>query len=210
MQIETLKYSIKMGGRILGEQWWQVTPEPRHWVTRVQTHFNKGFLGGGVKIQVSKIHPQSRVSAHYTETTEGEALGKGHFETVFDRKQGLVIVRQGRDEASVPMVRGFQDPISLLQSLRSLPEDFEYMCVPMVGAHVHVLPWTGPLEMGIRSYSLRPGRVTVHIETASPNRIVRLIQPLGRDFVEVSLMEPQTGTEHTQPKKKRRTRKTKP
>ena len=114
MQSEEYRYGLSVAGRPVGEQHWSVTPDRYHWITRLQTDFSGGFLGGGRQIQVSRMHPKSRVSASYLETGEGGGRGRTHFETIFDRSSGLVTLTQkglggtggvGRDEATVAMVQ---------------------------------------------------------------------------------------------------------
>ena len=210
MQSEEYRYGLSVGGRPVGEQHWSVTPDKYHWITRLQTDYLGGFLGGGRQIQVSRMHPKSRVSASYLETGEGGGRGRTHFETTFDRSSGLVTLVQkgqssssggGRDEAQVPMVQDYQDPLSLLHLLRDLGDEVKWLEVPMVGnaAHVQRLPDTTLEHAGftleVRGFLLRPGRCVVYIEHRAPYRILRLLQPLeAGQILEARLLEPKAQT----------------
>lgn len=184
MDSEELRYTLSLGGKLVGEQLWKTTPDRHHWITRVQTDFVSTFVGGGRRVQISKLHPKSLVSAGYFETAEGGGKGRSSYETLFDRKLGLVIVRQARDEAVIPLVRDYQDPVSLLQLLRRLPDEAKHVHVPMVGsdAHIQRLPdqilefKSGPVST--RVFQLLPGKAVVHLETEAPFRLVRFFQPV--------------------------------
>ena len=206
MQSEEYKYGLSVAGRAVGEQHWSVTPDRYHWITRLQTDYAGSFLGGGRQIQISRMHPKSRVSASYLETGEGGGRGRTHFETTFDRSSGLVTLSQklegsrgtARDEAEIAMVQDYQDPLSLLHLLRDLDNDVRWLEVPMVGSAAHVLrlPDTTLEHAGfaleVRVFVLRPGRSVVYIEQEAPRRILRLLQPLeAGQILEARLLEPQ-------------------
>jgi len=229
MQSEEYRYALSLGGRAVGEQHWSVTPDKYHWITRLQTDFSSGFLGGGRQIQVSRMHPKSRVSAHYLETGEGGGRGRTHFETTFDRSSGLVTLTQkgqgssngssvgGRDEAQVPMVQDYQDPLSLLHLLRDLGDEVKWLEVPMVGnaAHVQRLPDSTLEHAGftleVRGFLLRPGRSVVYIEQHAPHRILRLLQPLeAGQILEARLLEPKASATSREGSGRERTRSSGP
>ena len=102
-------------------------------------------------------------------------------------------MRQNRDEASIALIEDYQDPVSILQYLRDLPDETRSARVPMIGGTVLVTrledqtldtPW-GPLLA--RVYYLRPGVSFVYIEAAEPHRILKLTQSLGKSALEATL-----------------------
>jgi len=103
----------------------------------------------------------------------------------------------GRDEAQVPMVQDYQDPLSLLHLLRDLDDEVKWLEVPMVGNAAHVqrlfdttLEHAGAM-LEVRTFVLRPGRCVVYIEQHAPHRILRLLQPLeAGQILEARLLEP--------------------
>ncbi|MBB6096809.1 hypothetical protein HNR42_000221 [Deinobacterium chartae] len=184
MRPEELHYTLYADGKFAGESVWRVTPEKHHWLIRQTTEFVGPPIGNVRRVQTSRLNPKRRTSAAYSEGPDSSArAAKPSFETVFDRKSGVVTVRQGRDEASIPMVQDYQDPLSLIVLLRDLPADAELpLRVPMIGASAYVqrlpdalcpTPW-GDLEA--RVYYLRPGGAVVYIEQNEPNRPLRLTQ----------------------------------
>lgn len=168
-------FSLTLGGRIAGEQSWQITPEKHAWHVKVQTDFG-GVLPQVRRVQTSRLHPRRLHSLSYTESEPGR--GNPSFETTFDHKTGLVTVRRGKDEASGPLTADHHDPVSLLLWLRAL-DDQDRAEVRMVGGHVYVSRLADAAANGktARVYFLRPGGAYVYVEDAPERRLLRLIQP---------------------------------
>ena len=198
MTPETFAYTLTLGGRFAGTQEWVVRPDRGSTVVRVQTDFG-GPLPAGRRVQESRLDPQTGFSLAYAEA-EGSSR-KPSFETVFDPHSGLVTLRQGKDEASLPLLEDHHDPLSLLLWLRGLhPEAPDEAAVPgtseqrmvtvrMVGGRVHVQPLPDSEVRGAAAhvYFLRPGGAYIYVEQEAPHRLLRLIQPSDFGPVEALL-----------------------
>lgn len=185
---ESFAYTLTLGGRYAGTQEWVVRPERSGVVTRVQTEFG-GALPAARKVQESRLDPASGQSVAYAEAEGGNR--RPHFETLFDAATGLVTLRQGKDEATQPLVEGYHDPLSLLLWLRSRPQEATSvpLTVRMVGGRVHVqaLPDSDVHGLAAHVYFLRPGGAYVYVERDAPHRLLRLIQPSDFGPVEALL-----------------------
>jgi len=170
---ESFGMTLTLADRVAGEMTFAVAPEKHAWVARVQTDFS-GVLPDLRRVQTSRLHPRFLTSLGYA---EGDGR-RASFETVIDRRAGLVTVKQGRDEASAPFVTELHDPVSILLWLRqALPP--ERMDVMMVGGRVHVLRLPDADVHGVTCvvYELRPGGALVYIEAEGARRLLRLVQP---------------------------------
>lgn len=197
---EAFVYTLTLGGRFAGTQDWVVRPDKGTLVVRVQSDFS-GALPAGRRVQESRIELETGYSLAYAEA-EGSSR-KPHFETIFDRNAGTVTLRQGKDEASQPLLEGHHDPLSLLLWLRGQTSwsqtGTEQADVPaaeptalsakLVGGRVHVQTLQGGSVQGLeaRVYFLRPGGAYVYVEQQAPHRLLRLIQPSDFGPVEALL-----------------------
>ena len=190
---ETASYTLTLDGRFAGTQEWVIRPDRGALAVRVQTDFG-GALPAGRTLQESRFDPQRRRSLGYAEA-EGHTR-RPHFETLFDAQSGLVTLRQGKDEASVPLVQDHQDPVSLLLWLRSPPWDSSGPeaggVARLVGGTVQVLPLPqrdGGEVAGIpaRGYLLRPGGIIAWVEREAPHRLLHLQQPSELGLLEARL-----------------------
>ncbi|WP_027482123.1 DUF3108 domain-containing protein, partial [Deinococcus pimensis] len=163
-------FTLSLAGRHAGEQTWQVAPDRSAWVARVQTDFG-GVLPDLRRVQTSRLHPRLLTSLGYA---EGDGR-RASFETLVDRKGGTVTVRQGRDEATAPLVTDLHDPVSLLLWLRA-QGDLASTEAHMVGGTVHVrrLPDADVDGVPARVFDLRPGTALVYVERDAPQRLLRL------------------------------------
>nr|WP_216320299.1 hypothetical protein [Deinococcus aestuarii] len=187
-----------MGGRYAGEQSWALQPERSALVARVQTDF-AGVLPELRRVQTSRLHPRHLTSLSYA---EGDGRGgRATFETTFDRKTGLITLRQGKEEATVPLTTEYHDPVSLLLWLRGLGEE-DRATTRLTGGQVLVqrLPDAEVNDVPARAYFLRPGGAYVYVERDSPHRLLRLIQPTDFGPVEALLQPARKG----QPERRRR------
>ncbi len=187
MRSEELLFNLTLAGRPAGSQRLSTNFERGLFVMRLEASF-QGSLGARKSSQISRLEPATRFPTSFIENDNGRV-----FETVFDRREGLVKVRQNRDEASIALIEDYQDPVSILQYLRDLSDETRSARVPMVGGTVLVTrledqtldtPW-GPLLS--RVYYLRPGVSFVYIEAAEPHRILKLTQSLGKAALEATL-----------------------
>nr|WP_246363387.1 hypothetical protein [Deinococcus budaensis] len=181
-------------------------------VARVQTDFG-GVLPELRRVQTSRLHPRSLTSLSYS---EGDGQGRASFETTFDRRAGLVTLRQGRDEAAAPLTTDHHDPVSLLLWLRTLAGGAEadpglpaaplpaapLLSAQLAGGRVRVqrLPDGEVGGVPAHAYFLRPGGAYVYVEQAAPHRLLRLIQPTDFGPVEATLQP----TRRPQPERRRR------
>ncbi|WP_135229817.1 hypothetical protein [Deinococcus fonticola] len=176
--------TLSLGGRFAGEQVWQLHPERNVLSARVQTDF-AGVLPEIRRVQHSRMHPRTLASQAYT---EGDGRGRPTFETSFDRRSGLVTLRQGRDEVSQPLTNEYHDPVSLLLWLRTL-QGQERAAAHLTGgrALIQRLPDLEVDGHPCYTYFLRPGNAYVYVEQESPHRLRRLIQPTDFGPIEASV-----------------------
>lgn len=166
-------------------------------MARVQTEFG-GVLPEVRRVQTSRLHPRSMTSLHYA---EGDGRGRASFETTFDRRAGLVTLRQGKEEAAAPLTTDHHDPVSLLLWLRTL-EGVDRADVRLIGGRVLVqrLADTEVGGLSAHAYFLRPGGAYVYVEQALPHRLLRLIQPTDFGPVEATVQP----SRKPQPERRRR------
>ena len=195
LRSEELLFNLTLAGRPAGSQRLSTSFERGLFVMRLEASF-QGSMGARKSSQISRLEPDTRFPASFMENDNGRV-----FETVFDRRDGLVKVRQNRDEASIALIEDYQDPVSILQYLRDLSDATRSARVPMVGGTVLVTrledqtletPW-GPLLA--RVYYLRPGVSFVYIEAAAPHRILKLTQSLGKSALEATLSRVSEGVQ---------------
>lgn len=207
LQPEAFSLTLGLGGRYAGQQEWTIHPERGSLVARVQTDFG-GVLPELRRVQTSRLHPRSLTSLSYS---EGDGQGRASFETAFDRRAGLVTLRQGRDEATAPLVTDHHDPVSLLLWLRTLdggdhagsgPPAAGPFSAQLAGGRVQVqrLPDSEVGGVPAHAYFLRPGGAYVYVEQAAPRRLLRLIQPTDFGPVEATLQP----ARRPQPERRRR------
>lgn len=172
----------------------------------MQTDFG-GVLPGIRRVQHSRLHPRHLTSLGYA---EGDGRGRPAFEVQFDRKSGLVTLRQGRDEATQPLTTEYHDPVSLLLWLRQLTAQEgggpERTHAHLTGGRVLIqrLPDAEVDGAVCSGYFLRPGNAYVYVEQSAPHRLMRLIQPTDFGLVEANA---QPGTRRTAPERERRRRR---
>ena len=195
LRSEELLFHLTLAGRPVGSQRLSTNFERGLFVMRLEASF-QGGMGARKSSQVSRLEPGTRFPVSFMENDNGRV-----FETVFDRREGLIKVRQHRDEASIALIEDYQDPVSILQYLRDLSEETRCARVPMIGGTVLVTrledqtletPW-GPLLA--RVYYLRPGVSFVYIEADAPHRILKLTQSLGKSALEATLSRVSEGVQ---------------
>lgn len=203
---EAFSMTLTLGGRYAGEQHWTVQPERSAVVVRVQTDFG-GVLPDIRRVQTSRIHPRTGYSLGYA---EGDGRGgRASFETTFDRRAGLVTLRQGRDEATQPLTTDHHDPVSVLLWLRSLGADGpDRLHAQLTGGRVLIqrLPDTDIAGDAAAGYFLRPGNAYVYVQAAAPHRLLRLIQPTDFGPVEANVDAQVSATRRPERPERRRRR----
>lgn len=181
---ENFTMTLSLGGRYAGEQVWSIHAERSALVVRVQTDFG-GVLPEIRRVQQSRLNPRTLESLSYS---EGDGRGKPSFETSFDRRSGLMSLRQGREEASAPLTTERHDPVSLLLWLRTLGGP-ERASAWLTGGRALIQRLPDVEIDGLPSYTyfLRPGNAYVYVEQAAPHRLTRLIQPTDFGAVEANM-----------------------
>ncbi len=195
---EEFQFSLHYAGRLAGTERWISGFEKNQFVIRLETVLQSPLGNGQKRVQTSKLEPSTGFPNSYQES------GDRPFETIFDRRAGLVTVKQNRDEASIALTQDYHDPVSMLQLLRELPDDITVARVPMVGGMALVTrledefvssPWG---EVLARVYYVRPGVNLVYIEAAEPCRPLKFSQTLGKYALEAVLTRTHT-PQQTQP-----------
>jgi Protein of unknown function (DUF3108) len=184
---EELNYTLSYADRTAGTLRWTAQLEKGMIVVRLEANFT-GIIGQGVRrVQTSKIDPYTRLPIQFT---ENNGQGGHHFEVNFDRRSGLVTVKQNRDEASQALTQDYHDPLSIIQLLREMPDDATGTRVPMIGGSVVIarLPdetiqtHSGPKLA--RVFYLRPGVGLVYLDAQAPHRPLRFSQAVGKFMLE--------------------------
>ena len=199
---EEFQFSLLYAGRMAGTERWISGFEKNQFVIRLETVLQSPLGNGQKRIQTSKLEPSTGFPNSYQES------GDRPFETIFDRRAGLVTVKQNRDEASIALTQDYHDPVSLLQLLRELPDEITVARVPMVGGMALVTrledemvqaPWG---EVLARVYYVRPGVNLVYIEAAEPCRPLKFTQTLGKYALEAVLTRTVTAQNNVQSSKR--------
>lgn len=182
---EAFTLALTLGGRPAGEMVWHVALDRGLLVARVTTDFG-GVLPDLRRVQTSRMHPERLVSLGYAEGDGKRAT----FESVPDDKTALLTVRQGRDEASAPLVTDVHDPVSLLWWLRSLRGE-DRAEVRLVGGRAIVRRLPNDAVGGANAvvYEIRPGGALVYVEDAPERRLLRLVQPTDFGPIDATLRE---------------------
>ncbi len=201
---EEFQFSLHYAGRLAGTERWISSFEKNQFVIRLETVLQSPLGNGQKRTQTSKLEPSTGFPNSYQET------GDRPFETIFDRRSGLVTVKQNRDEASIALTQDYHDPVSLLQLLRELPNEITVARVPMVGGMALVTrledeyvssPWG---EVLARVYYVRPGVNLVYIEAAEASRPLKFSQTLGKYALEAVLTRTLTPQQQQSPRRESR------
>lgn len=155
----------------------------------------QGALGELTTTQESQVSRHNGGSLSFRETTERKGDNR-YYDVVFDANEGLVRARRGPgDEATIPLIQPYRDPLSLLLEIRELGTPDQPVRVPMLGKEVTVL-YLGETELdttfGKRTtyaYRLHPGNAYVYVDTASPHPIVQMSQRVDGKLLDTLLVK---------------------
>jgi hypothetical protein len=187
LRAEEFHFNFQYAGHPAGTERWVSQFDRNQFFIRREVLF-QGSLGQSKRVQTTRLELETRLPLVFSENDNGRV-----FETTFDRKKGLLTLRQQRDEASQALTQDYHDPLSVVQYLRDLPDDVPSARVPMVGGTVLITrledemlstPWG---EVLARAYYLRPGMGFVYIEVAAPHRPLKFVQVLGRFSLEANI-----------------------
>lgn len=180
----------------------------------------QGGLGQVTTTQVSRVQRRRHVSLGFREDTERRGE-KRVYDVVFDANQGLVRASRGSgDEASVPYILPYRDPLGLLNELRGLEPSEEPLRIPMLGKDVTVL-YLGDTEidtaLGMRkayAFRLHPGNAYVYVQVDEPHAILQMSQRVEGQLLDALLVKvaqedamPVRESERPRPGKRRRRRR---
>jgi len=197
MPVEVASYRLTSRGRPIGTQ--TLSRSERGRVAFLEARLQlQGPLGQGSVVQSSRAHASRHISQQFREETSLRG-DQRQFDVRFDAQDGLVTASRGRnDQASIPYLQPYRDPLSLLSELRALAaepwNDEATVRIPMLGKDVVVhrasdLQADGPWgSCRARVFHLHPGGSLVVVELAPPHRILRLVQRLADGVVESTLL----------------------
>lgn len=180
VSVEVLEYRFEVRGAPAGGQVVRTRARAEDVHLEVDATFDAPVGDARVQ-QLSRSDPDDHHSHAFVETTKDRS-GERKVRVAFDAEQGLVVMKRGDDQADVPYVEPFRDPLSMLHELRHADPDRELLRIPMLGntveAHLvetrEVATDLGPVLA--RGYQLFPGGSRVWIEVAEPHRVAKVRQ----------------------------------
>ncbi len=193
MAMEVCSYRLSSQGKPVGSQ--VITTSERGLNVYLETKMQlQGSLGNVSVSQQSKVHKDKLSSYFFNEETQ-EGSSKRQFNVTFDYQRGLVRAsRSPQDQAEVPLVQNFSDPLSMLYQLRQLSEDDSFWQIPMLGKNVSVerigekVLETSLGEKDCFVYKLWPGASYVYVAKEAPNLIIMMTQRLEGRSVDAQLI----------------------
>lgn len=191
--VEVLSYRLSHRGKPVGSQTIKTADLGRHAQLEGRTQF-QGPLGTHTVVQRSRCHARG-VSLRFREETQ-ERNDTRRFDVTFDPRQGLVTAVKGpKDNASVPYLLPYRDPLSLLHEIRQLGAIEGPVRVPLLGKEVTVqLAGEVDLDTALgprraRAYVFHPGQSVVYVDVEAPHAILKLTQRLPDGLVEALLVK---------------------
>lgn len=194
MAVEVCSYRISLRGTPVGTH--VLRTEHRGQTTHLEGRLMlQGGLGQLTTTQVSRVQRRHNVSLGFREDTERRGENRV-YDVVFDANQGLVRASRGSgDEASVPYIRPYRDPLGLLNELRGLAPSAEPLRIPMLGKDVTVL-YLGTTELDTElgkrqahAYRLHPGNAYVYVEVDEPHAILQMNQRVDGQLLDSLLVK---------------------
>ncbi|MEX2534200.1 MAG: hypothetical protein WD273_01255 [Trueperaceae bacterium] len=194
MAVEVCSYRLTLRGAPVGTH--VLRTEQRGQTAHLEGRMLlQGNLGQLTTTQVSRVLRSRNLSLSFREDTERRGE-KRVYDVVFDANQGLVRASRGSgDEASVPYIRPYRDPLGLLFELRGLEPSDEPTRIPMLGKDVTVL-YLGTTELdtvlgkrGAFAYKLHPGPAYVYVDATEPHAILQMNQRVEGQILEALLVK---------------------
>tara|TARA_B100000686_G_scaffold340382_1_gene415970 strand:+ start:136 stop:822 length:687 start_codon:yes stop_codon:yes gene_type:complete len=226
MSVEVSTYRLSLRGNEIGRN--VIWTRTQNQTTNLESLLSlRGNFSQSTITQQSSCHASRFFSYRFSETTEARGE-KRLYEVVFDQPSGLVTARRGKkDEASIPYLVPYRDPLSVLFEIRNWHNpDGCSKKIPLLGKEVAIVP-KGTTQVQTSSgkktawaYSLYPGGSHVYVDTEEPHHILHLTQRLAGSNIESSLSKIEeithmpggqfSGTGNARKKKQRRRRRRKP
>ncbi len=200
MPVEVMSFRLTYRGKPAGTQVLKTESHGRHTQLEGRSQF-QGPLGNSTVVQKSRSHAQRFFSLRYLEQTQ-ERNDNRSLDVTFDSATGLVTAVKGpKDQAAVPYVVPYRDPLGLLHELRTMEVASGPATVPMLGKDVRV-QFAGEVELDTalgqrraRAYVLHPGQSVVYVDVAQPHHILKLTQRLAEGHLDALLVK--VGSEAT-------------
>ncbi len=217
MAVEVLSYRLTLRGKNVGTH----VVKTAELGSEVQLEAKSQFQGSTLNATItqrSRSHAERHHSLRYREEVV-ERNEQRVLDVNFDARSGLVTASKGaRDSASMPYIRDYRDPLSLLHELRFLAAggadearsgDAASLgptadaVFPLLGKDVHV-QYKGEADvetaLGVkraRAYLLHPGMSVVYVDAEAPHHIVKMSQRLPEGLLDVVLVK--LGSEQSLP-----------
>lgn len=194
MSVEVMSFRYTYRGKPAGTQVIKTELKGRHTQLEGKAQF-QGALGNATVVQRSRCSAERFFSLRYLEETQ-ERNESRSFDVTFDPQTGLVSAVKGqKDQASVPYLVSYRDPLSLLHELRTIGERAEPVLIPLLGKTVSV-QYGGEVELDgpfgprrARAYVLHPGQSVVYVDNQAPHHILKLTQRLADGHLDALLIK---------------------
>ncbi len=205
MAVEVVSYRLAMRGKNVGTHVMKTSVLGREVQLEAKSQFQSSTLNATIT-QRSRSHTQNRHSLRFREEVV-ERNEQRFLDVTFDARSGLVTASKGpRDASSMPYLRDYRDPLSLLHELRGMAasasaDDLatdaptDSATFPMLGKDVHAqLAGEVDVETGLgikraRAYLLHPGMSVVYVAVEAPHYIVKMSQRLPEGLLDVVMMK---------------------
>jgi hypothetical protein len=207
MSKEVCEYRVSLRGRPVGS--YRLTTLAKHKIVLLEAQLDlQGALGRKSVYQSSNVQRDSLISLRFVETYRSGAETRT-FEVDFNQDEGMVTARRGnRDQASIPYIQAYRDPLSIFYELRQT--DSARLQLPLIGKDVvleHVSDVTLTTSLGAKQalvYSCHPGGNYIYIEDNSSRTILKLSQRLDGQMLEASLVKVSYEAESRKPERRDR------
>ncbi|MEM6431153.1 MAG: hypothetical protein AAF708_18090 [Deinococcota bacterium] len=192
MRKEVCEYRVSLRGRPVGS--YRLTTLAQDKIVLLEAQLDlQGPLGRKSVHQRSSIQRDSKLSLEFAESYRSGSETR-NFEVSFDQEEGMVTARRGsRDQASIPYIQAYRDPLSIFYELRQSTS--ARLQLPLIGKDVvleHVSDITLETALGPKQalvYSCQPGGNYVYVEDDGSRTILKLSQRLDGQMLEASLVK---------------------
>ena len=192
MSVEVCSYRLTLKGKPAGSHVLKTQSLGRVMQLEGRAQY-QGALGSTTIVQRSRCHATRHFSLRFREETTDRG-GQHAFDMTFDAQEGVVVAGRGpRDQATIPYIRPYRDPLSMLLDLRSADGDAP-LRLPMIGKDV-IAQRASEVELdtalGRRraaAYLLHPGGSAVYVDLDPPHLVLKMTQRLTDGYVEALLV----------------------